>query len=62
MAQVELGSKDVKGPFTAIQYQDVGISVENCGGYAQARSYTTLELTGNYRYKGTLYGQPFSLG
>ncbi|MEW2014690.1 MspA family porin [Rhodococcus sp. BS-15] len=62
VAQVELGSKDVKGPFTAIQYQDVGISVENCGGYAQARSYTTLELTGNYRYKGTLYGQPFSLG
>ncbi|MGK2883589.1 MAG: MspA family porin, partial [Rhodococcus sp. (in: high G+C Gram-positive bacteria)] len=34
----------------------------NCGGYAQARSYTTLELTGDYRYKGTLYGQPFSLG
>lgn len=62
VAAVEVESKDVKGPVTAIQYQDVGISVTNCGGYAQARSYTTLELTGDYRYKGTLYGQPFSLG
>lgn len=62
VAAVEVASKDVKGPITAIQYQDVAISVQNCGGYAQARSYTTLELTGDYRYKGTLYGQPFSLG
>ncbi|SNS45430.1 MspA protein [Rhodococcoides kyotonense] len=62
VAAVEIASKDVKGATTAIQYQDVGISVENCGGYAQARAYTTLELTGNYRYKGTLYGQPFSIG
>lgn len=62
VANVKVGSKDVSGPMTAIQYQDVSISVENCGGYAQARSYTTLELTGNYRYKGTLYGQPFSIG
>ncbi|WP_072806950.1 MspA family porin [Rhodococcoides yunnanense] len=62
VAQVEIEDKDVVGPLTAIQYQDVGISVSNCGGYAQARSYTTLELTGNYRFKGTLYGQPFSLG
>ena len=62
VAAVEVASKDVKGPITAIQYQDVAISVQNCGGYAQARSYTTLELTGDYRYKGTLYGQPFSIG
>lgn len=62
VAAVEIASKDVTGPTTALQYQDVGIAVQNCGGYAQARSYTTLELTGNYRYKGTLYGQPFSLG
>lgn len=62
VAAVEVASKDVKGSVTAIQYQDVAISVQNCGGYAQARSYTTLELTGDYRYKGTLYGQPFSLG
>nr|WP_294634580.1 MspA family porin [uncultured Rhodococcus sp.] len=62
VAAVEIASKDVSGPVTAIQYQDVAISVQNCGGYAQARSYTTLELTGDYRYKGTLYGQPFSLG
>ncbi|OZC88152.1 hypothetical protein CH282_08380 [Rhodococcus sp. 06-418-1B] len=62
VAAVEVASKDVKGPVTAIQYQDVAISVQNCGGYAQARSYTTLELTGDYRYKGTLYGQPFSIG
>lgn len=62
VAAVEIASKDVKGGTTAVQYQDVAISVQNCGGYAQARSYTTLELTGDYRYKGTLYGQPFSLG
>ncbi len=62
VTNVEVASKGVSGPMTAIQYQDVPISVENCGGYAQARSYTTLELTGDYRYKGTLYGQPFSLG
>ncbi|PTR42926.1 MspA protein, partial [Rhodococcus sp. OK611] len=32
------------------------------GGYAQARSYTVVEIVGNDYSKTTLYGQPFSIG
>lgn len=46
----------------SIKYQDAAIDVQNCGGYAQARSYTVLEIVGNDYSKTTLYGEPFSIG
>ncbi|ANZ24030.1 MULTISPECIES: MspA family porin [Rhodococcus] len=60
---VPVQGRDIKkdGTYT-IQYQDAQIDAQGCGGYAQARSYTVLEVTGNNYSKTTLYGQPFSIG
>ncbi|QNG17818.1 mspA family protein [Rhodococcus triatomae] len=56
-------SKKLKEPgVAAIQYKDAEIQVQGCGGYAQARAYTVVEVPGNHYVKGTLYGQPFSIG
>ena len=41
---------------TRVQYQDTEIEVQKCGGYAQARSYTVVEIVGNDYSKTTLYG------
>ncbi|SEM28867.1 MspA protein [Rhodococcus maanshanensis] len=58
-----MAGKDIKknGKY-AVQYQDTQIEIQNCGGYAQARSYTVVEIVGNDYSKTTLYGQPFSIG
>ena len=53
---------DLKPGVSAIQYRDTQIEVQGCGGYAQARAYTVLEIPGNHYVKSTLYGQPFSIG
>ncbi|NMO00057.1 hypothetical protein HH308_02380 [Gordonia sp. TBRC 11910] len=45
-----------------IAYTDYSVQVHGCGGYAQARSYTVVETTGDNHQKITLLGQPFSLG
>ena len=60
---VPVQAKDIKkdGSYT-IDYQDAQIEVQGCGGMAQARSYTVLEVTGDNYSKTTLYGQPFSIG
>ncbi|WP_020109259.1 MspA family porin [Nocardia sp. 348MFTsu5.1] len=58
---VSLGSQAFAGNDASIQYQSVGIDVQQCGGYAQARAYSTVTTTGDYVIKSTLYGQPFSL-
>ncbi|GAA4404341.1 MspA family porin [Tsukamurella soli] len=42
--------------------KDYDINYSPCSGYAQARVVTWLELTGNSRVEGFLYGAPFSLG
>lgn len=54
--------EDLKAGVSAIQYKDAEIQVQGCGGYAQARSYTVVEVPGNHYVKTTLYGQPFSIG
>ena len=54
--------EDLKPGVSAIQYRDQQIEVQGCGGYAQARAYTVLEIPGNHYVKSTLYGQPFSIG
>ncbi|TQF74046.1 mspA family protein [Rhodococcus spelaei] len=60
---VNVAGKDIKknGAFS-VQYQDTQLEIQNCGGYAQARSYTVVEIVGNDYSKTTLYGQPFSIG
>jgi len=60
---VGLMSKDVtKNGRYVLEYQDTQIEVQNCGGYAQARAYTVVEIAGNHASKTVLYGQPFSIG
>jgi hypothetical protein len=60
---VGVGGKDIKknGSYS-VQYRDTQLEIQNCGGYAQARAYTVVEIVGNYYSKTTLYGQPFSIG
>ncbi|PTR44785.1 MspA protein [Rhodococcus sp. OK611] len=60
---VNVAGKDIKknGKY-AVQYQDTQLEIQNCGGFAQARSYTVVEIVGNDYSKTTLYGQPFSIG
>ncbi|MDF3306414.1 MspA family porin [Rhodococcus sp. T2V] len=53
---------DLKPGVSAIQYRDTQIEIQGCGGYAQARAYTVLEIPGNHYVKSILYGQPFSIG
>ncbi|MFD4368420.1 MspA family porin [Rhodococcus sp. NPDC058521] len=54
--------EDLKSGVSAIQYKDAEIQVQGCGGYAQARAYTVVEVPGNHYVKSTLYGQPFTIG
>ncbi|MFI1915374.1 MspA family porin [Nocardia sp. NPDC020380] len=45
-----------------IQYQDIPMDVQGCGGYAQARQFSVVEIIGADYAKVSLYGQPFSIG
>ena len=54
--------KSIKSGVSAIQYKRYEISVQQCGGYASARAYTEVQLTGDYYIKSTLYGNVFSIG
>ncbi|WP_433665509.1 MspA family porin [Nocardia sp. CA-128927] len=59
--QIEL--KDITKPGAySVEYQDVEMEIQGCAGYAQARSYTVVEIIGNDYSKTTLYGAPFSIG
>lgn len=60
---VPVASKDIKkdGVY-ALQYQDAELQVQKCGGFAQARSYSVVEIVGNDYSKTVLYGAPFSIG
>ncbi|NNH70150.1 mspA family protein [Nocardia uniformis] len=60
---VEIEGKDVlKAGVYSVEYQDVEMQIEGCAGYAQARSYTVVEIIGDHYSKTTLYGMPFSIG
>ncbi|MGW5382532.1 MspA family porin [Nocardia sp. NPDC003963] len=60
---VQIGIKDVPGPGTyTLGYRDYEIQIQGCGGFAQARSYTVVEIIGDHYSKTTLYGAPFSIG
>ncbi|WP_237341970.1 MspA family porin [Williamsia soli] len=58
---VSLGSKSFDGNDVSIQYKSQGIDVQQCGGYASARAFSTVTTSGDYVIKSTLYGAPFSL-
>ncbi|WP_405485956.1 MspA family porin [Nocardia sp. NBC_00511] len=63
VAFVAVNGKDIpKSGTYSVDYKDVPIEVQGCGGYAQARAFTVVEIIGNDYSKTTLYGQPFSLG
>ena len=59
----KVAGKDIKknGKYS-VEYQDTQLEIQNCGGYAQARAYTVVEIVGDNYAKTTLYGQPFSIG
>lgn len=52
----------IKSDTYTIQYQDVPMEIQGCGGYAQARQVSVVEIIGADYAKVTLYGQPFSIG
>ena len=60
---VPIAAKDIKkdGVYT-LQYHDAELQVQKCGGFAQARSYSVVEIVGNDYSKSVLYGAPFSIG
>ncbi|MBT0568183.1 MspA family porin [Williamsia sp. CHRR-6] len=45
-----------------LSYDRAQLQVQNCAGYAQARSYSVIETTGDNHQKVTLYGKPFPIG
>jgi hypothetical protein len=60
---VPVTAKDIlKDGVYTLQYHDAELQVQNCGGFAQARAYTVMEIVGNDYSKTVLYGAPFSIG
>ncbi|MBW0275259.1 mspA family protein [Nocardia sp. MH4] len=63
VAFVQIDAKDILKPGVySVEYQDAEIQIQGCAGYAQARSYTVVEIIGDHYSKTTLYGAPFSIG
>lgn len=56
------GKDILKAGTYSVEYQDVELQIQGCAGYAQARSYTVVEIIGDHYSKTSLYGQPFSIG
>ncbi|MGW5382598.1 MspA family porin [Nocardia sp. NPDC003963] len=60
---VAIDGKNIPAPGRySIQYRDHELEIQGCAGYAQARSYTVVEIIGEHYSKTTLYGAPFSIG
>ena len=63
VAFVQIDAKDILKPGVySVEYQDAEIDLQGCAGYAQARSYSVVEIIGDHYSKTTLYGAPFSIG
>ncbi|MBC7299425.1 MAG: MspA family porin [Nocardia sp.] len=63
VAFVQIDAKDILKPGVySVEYQDAEIQIQGCAGYAQARSYSVVEIIGDHYSKTTLYGAPFSIG
>ncbi|NLU82602.1 MspA family porin [Rhodococcus sp. HNM0569] len=62
-AEASKSSFDFEGNSGGFTYSDETFGVSGCAGYAQARSYVTVDVsTESVDGTVTLYGQPFSLG
>jgi hypothetical protein len=60
---VPVTAKDIlKDGVYTLHYHDAELQIQNCGGFAQARAYTVMEIVGNDYSKTVLYGAPFSIG
>ncbi|MGW0036961.1 MspA family porin [Gordonia sp. NPDC003376] len=60
-AQIDYKDIEKSGTYY-FDYDRVQLQVQNCAGYAQARSFVTVETTGGDHQKVNLYGKPFSIG
>ncbi|GAB20420.1 hypothetical protein GOEFS_115_00600 [Gordonia effusa NBRC 100432] len=59
----QLDSKDIKKKGTYyFSWKNTQLQIQNCAGYAQARSFVTVETSGENHQKVNLYGKPFSIG
>ncbi len=59
---VQINLKDIVSPGRyTIEYDGYDLNIQGCGGRAQARSYTTVEIIGNDYAKYNLYGEPFDI-
>ncbi|MEV6221731.1 MspA family porin [Nocardia fluminea] len=60
---VQINAKDILKPGVySVEYKDAEIEIQGCAGYAQARSYSVVEIIGDHYSKTSLYGAPFSIG
>ncbi|GAB2670486.1 hypothetical protein GCM10027169_35350 [Gordonia jinhuaensis] len=55
------GAEAAKGGTATVDVSDYQIYLPTCAGYAQARTFITATVTGNYYVTSTLWGAPFSL-
>lgn len=60
-AQIDYKDIKKKGNYF-FNWSNTQLQVQNCGGYAQARSFVTVETSGDNHQKVNLYGRPFSIG
>lgn len=60
-AQIDYKDIEKSGTYY-FDYDRVQLQVQSCAGYAQARSFVTVETTGSNHRKVNLYGNPFSIG
>ncbi|MCX6469168.1 MAG: MspA family porin [Corynebacteriales bacterium] len=57
-----INSKEAKdGGKAIVQLRNYPLSIQGCGGYAQARTYVQAVVSGNYYVQTSLWGQPASL-
>lgn len=59
----QIDYKDIKKKGTYyFNWRNTQLQIQNCAGYAQARSFVTVETSGDNHQKVNLYGKPFSIG
>ncbi len=59
---VQIGLKDITAPGRyTFEYDGQDININGCGGRAQARAYSVVEIIGNDYAKYSLYGEPFDV-
>ncbi|EFV14189.1 MspA family porin [Segniliparus rugosus] len=63
VARIEIAYRDTLGAGEYyLQYTDVGLTTQLCGGYAAARAYAIVQVPSNFYVLNTVYGTPFNMG